>query len=82
MTTFQICWTEPPFRAKQLSDYAQSGPDRASFSGSTVQPFFICLSLSLSFFMAPRWQQRTIAPRALKKNKINCKECLKVNHCF
>ena len=29
-------WTEPPFRANLLFGYVQSGPERTSFSGSTV----------------------------------------------
>ena len=42
MTNFETCWTEPPFRADllfgrgHLFGYVQRGPERTSFSGSTV----------------------------------------------
>ena len=31
-----MIWTDPPFRANVLGGYVQSGPERISFSGSTV----------------------------------------------
>ena len=36
ISIFEICWTEPPFMANLLFRYAQSGPERTSFSGSTM----------------------------------------------
>ena len=41
---------------------------------------YTCIKFSNN--MAPRWHQKTIAPRALKKNKKNLKKCPKVNRCF
>ena len=38
----RTCWDEPPFRANLLFGYAQSGPERTSFSGSTVGGSVLC----------------------------------------
>ena len=32
-STFEMFWTEPPFRANLLFGYLQSGPERTCFSG-------------------------------------------------
>ena len=50
---FEKLWTESPFRANLLFVYAQSGPERTSFSGPTVSlciTYFFTIDISSNIF--------------------------------
>ena len=77
---------KPLLKPKHLRQLVDSFPPPCVLPGGSQDSAFVLPGGAQEErygFMAPRWHERTIAPRALKKNnKIFFGKCPKVNHCF